>query len=367
MKRYGNLYKEMYDIKNLEIAHKLAKKDKQHYHEVQMIDENPTFYLKKLQKMLINKTYRTSKYKIFYKNDFGKTRKIYKLPYFPDRVAHWACVNVMEPYLLWNFTEDTYSAILYKGVHRCLEKVISDIKRDTKGCQYCLKFDIKHYYQTIDHEILKRRYAKIFKDIDLLWFMYELIDSVQTVDERDRMLIESLYGNGDREIGIPIGNLPSQYSGNLYLSPYDHFVKEQLGAKHYYRYADDIVILAQEKEELWRYFDETKRFMSKYRLIIKDNYQVFPTYERGIDFLGYRIFRDYVLLRKSVCNRMKRRMTNTKRTIEQNGQMTLHQWRSIPCYEGILRYCDSYHLKQKYIRPLEKARIDFYKENIKGG
>ena len=100
MKRYGHLYEKIYDMENLKLAHQHAKKGKGWYAEVQMIDSDPDKYLKELQDMLINKTYHTSEYEVFYKNEHGKTRKIYKLPYFPDRVAQWAILQVIEPYLI---------------------------------------------------------------------------------------------------------------------------------------------------------------------------------------------------------------------------------------------------------------------------
>lgn len=96
MKRYGHLYEKIYDMENLKLAHQHAKKGKGWYAEVQMIDSDPDKYLKELQDMLINKTYHTSEYEVFYKNEHGKTRKIYKLPYFPDRVAQWAILQVIE-------------------------------------------------------------------------------------------------------------------------------------------------------------------------------------------------------------------------------------------------------------------------------
>lgn len=87
MKRYGNLYEQIYDMKNLELAHQNAKKGKGWYKEVKMVDENPEYYLGLLQQMLINKTYHTSEYQTFIKKDSGKEREIFKLPYFPDRIC----------------------------------------------------------------------------------------------------------------------------------------------------------------------------------------------------------------------------------------------------------------------------------------
>ena len=208
MKRYGNLYSQIYDMENLRLAHKNAQKGKGWYKEVKMVNANPDYYLKILQESLMNKTYNTSEYETFVKNDSGKERLIYKLPYFPDRICQWAILQVIEPMLLKNFIPDTFSAIPGKGIHAALHRVEDAIQNDVVGTQYCLKIDAKKFYPSINHDILKQKYRRLFKDKDLLWLLDEIIDSTP----------------GDT--GIPIGNYISQYSGNFYFSQFDHWIKE---------------------------------------------------------------------------------------------------------------------------------------------
>ena len=159
MKRYGNLYSQIYDMENLRLAHKNAQKGKGWYKEVRMVNSNPDYYLKMLQESLINKTYNTSEYETFIKNDSGKERLIYKLPYFPDRICQWAILQVIEPILLKNFIFDTFSAIPGKGIHAALHRVENAIQNDVVGTQYCLKIDAKKLYPTINHDILKQKYG----------------------------------------------------------------------------------------------------------------------------------------------------------------------------------------------------------------
>lgn len=232
MKRYGNLYPKIYDMDNLRLAHKNAKKGKGWYKEVKIIDSDPEKYLTLLQDMLINKTYHTSRYETFIKRSGGKERLIYKLPYFPDRICQWAILQVIEPFLLKTFTADTYSAIPGRGIHLCFYRLKRVMQTDTLGCQYCLKLDVKKYYPSIDHSILKTQYRRLFKDKNLLWLLDEIIDSTP----------------GD--VGIPIGNYLSQYSGNLYLSSFDHWIKEVKRIKYYFRYMDDIIIFGENKSDL---------------------------------------------------------------------------------------------------------------------
>lgn len=145
MKRYDNLYEKIYDIENLRKAHQHAKKGKGWYQEVRMIDENPEYYLGLLQQMLINHTYKTSDYEVFYKTEGKKTRKIYKLPYFPDRICQWAILQVIEPCIINNLTDDTYSAIPKRGIHKALSKLQNAMWNDVPHCQYCLKIDARSY------------------------------------------------------------------------------------------------------------------------------------------------------------------------------------------------------------------------------
>ena len=348
MKRYGNLYSRIYDMDNLKLAHKNAKKGKGWYKEVKMIDEDPDKYLKMLQDMLINKTYQTSEYETFIKKDSGKERLIYKLPYFPDRICQWAILQVIEPILLKTFTDDTYSAIPERGIHKCLHKVEKAMQTDVPGCQYCLKIDAKKYYPSINHDILKTKYRKLFKDDDLLWLLDEIIDSTP----------------GDT--GIPIGTYISQYSGNFYLSAFDHWIKEVKHVKHYFRYMDDIVIFGETKEELHRLLADIREYFKvNLKLKIKGNWQIFPSYVRGVDYVGYRIFLNYKLLRKTTCKQMKKKLTNVNRHRLEGKPLTYSEWCSINSYKGWLIHCDSYRLSQKYIAPVQKYADAYYEFNIK--
>lgn len=289
--------------------------------------------------MLINKTYKTSKYEIFIKNDSGKEREIFKLPYFPDRVCQWAVIQVIEPILISNFTRDTYSSIPKRGIHSCLERITKDINTDLKGTKYCLKIDATKFYPSINHEILKQKYRRIFKDENLLWLIDEIIDSTE----------------GD--IGVPIGNYFSQYSGNLYLSSFNHYAKEELHIKYYYRYMDDIVILMDSKEKLHDLRIKIDNYFKNILLLkVKDNWQVFPTAVRGVDFVGYRIFPKYILLRKSTCKNFKNSMRNINKKVMNEKEITISDLGSIGSYSGWLKYCDSYRLIEKYIIPIIKSK-----------
>lgn len=366
MKRYDNLYEKIYDIENLRKAHQHAKKGKGWYQEVRMIDENPEYYLGLLQQMLINHTYKTSDYEVFYKNEGKKTRKIYKLPYFPDRICQRAILQVIEPCIINNLTDDTYSAIPKRGIHKALSKLQNAMWNDVPHCQYCLKIDARHYYQSVNHEILKEKYSRMFKDNELLWLLGEIIDSITTAEIEDLSAIYLLEEDIDPNTGIPIGNYLSQYSGNYYFSSFDHWIKEEKKVKYYFRYMDDICIFGETKEELHELRKEIDvYFRENLKIRIKDNWQVFPTYVRGVDFLGYRTFLNYTLLRKSTCNDMKRKLTAIRLKVESGNMMNYSEWCCINSYKGWLKWCDSFRLQQKYVVPLLPYADDYYTRNIK--
>lgn len=350
MKRIGNLYSKIYDIDNLRLAHKNARRGKGWYHEVKMINNDPDKYLNKLQHSLINKTYNTSDYITFMRTEGRKVREIFKLPYYPDRICQWAIIQVIEKHLINYVTADTYSAIPGRGVHKALRKICNAVNFDRDRTMYCLKLDVNKYYPSVNHSMLKKILRRIFKDKDLLWLLDEIIDSTE----------------GDT--GIPIGNYMSQWFGNIYLAMFDHWIKEVMSIKYYYRYMDDIVILHSDKGFLHNLLREIQVYFDKeLALKVKKNWQVFPTEIRGIDFLGYRIFPGYCLLRKSTLKNMKCKVNKINKTIAAGNKMNHNQWCSLNSYLGWLIWCDGFRLVCKYIAPLVDTMKQFYEEVIKNG
>lgn len=381
-----DLFNSICSMDNLYRAYQNAKSGKGWYKEVKQIEKRPFYYLAGLQYMLKNHLFKTSEYEIFILNEGKKKRDVYKLPFFPDRIAQWAILQVIEPFLVANMTTDTYSAIPGKGI----QPIVNDLRgyyktkrvdgkkksvwvpsillSDEENTRYCYKIDLHHYYQSINHEVLKQKFRKVFKDPELLWLLDEITDSINTATEED--LIElSLSGEieVDPNTGIPIGNYMSQYSGNFYLSSFDHWVKEELHVKHYYRYMDDVVIFASSKEELHEIHRKVTAYTRDYlHLNIKGNYQIFPTKVRGVDFVGYRFFGEYTLLRKSTAINFKRKMRACRKKMENNIPPTYSEWCSFNSYKGWLGNCDSYRLFKKYMEPLIEYMQDYYEKEVKG-
>lgn len=330
MKRIGNLYGRICDPENIMQAHISARRGKAHYREVQIIDANPRPYIMSISTMLRTHNYRTSQYRVFKKNERGKEREIYVLPYYPDRIVQWAVVRVLEP--IWESTliHQTYSSLKGRGIHHGLLDLHASL-RDEEATRYCLKLDIRKFYPSIDHDIMKRALRRKLKDPEVLELLDEIVDSVP--DDQ----------------GVPIGNYLSQFLGNIYLSQMDHWLKEEKKARHYFRYCDDLVILGDSKEWLHQLRKDIDDYLSnELRLNMKDNWQVFPTRVRGIDFLGYRSFGDRTLLRKSTAMAMKRKM----RWLGERGIYDAHARGSVASYKGWLKWCDAEGLERRHIAPV---------------
>lgn len=367
MKRYGNLFQQIYSIDNLRQAHMNARKGKGWYEEVKAIDSNLEDSLKELREMLVTHRYHTSSYEKFIKRENGKEREIFKLPYFPDRIAQWAIMQVIEPYLIRHMTQYTYSAIPKRGIHLALHDVQEAMRKDVPGCQYCYKFDVRKYYPSINHNLLKQKFRRLFKDVELLWLLDEIIDSISTANIRDMRDIWLLEEDFD-ETGIPIGNYLSQYCGNFYLSSFDHWIREEKRVKHCFRYMDDVIIFGGSKPELRALRRDVEAyFLKELRLQIKDNWQIFPTYIRGVDYVGYRIFLDFTLLRKSSCKAFKKKMAAIRQKTANGQLMNYSEWCAINSYKGWLKHCDSYRLQQKYIAPIQADADRYYQEIVKKG
>lgn len=292
MKRIGNLYDKIISLENLRLADEKARRGKAHTYGVRVHDRNREANIMKLHEALLTQTFKTSPYTVFTIYE-PKERIIFRLPYYPDRIVHHAIMNVLEPIFLRVFTHNTYSCIKKRGIEGCSRATEKAIASFQGKPLYCLKIDIKKFYPSIDHNVLKRLVRRVIKCKRTLWLLDEIIDSAP---------------------GLPIGNYLSQYLANLCLAYFMHWVNEVLpvllgGVTIVVReYADDIVFLSDSKEALHRALPLIRDYISReLNLSVKGNYQVFPIAEnrydrhgRALDYVGYKFFRRQKLMRKCI-------------------------------------------------------------------
>jgi retron-type reverse transcriptase len=336
MKRIGNLYDRICSVENLQLADEKARKGKLRSHGVIKHDRNREQNLIALHEQLKAGVFKTSKYDVFTIHE-PKEREIYRLPYFPDRIVHHAVMNVLEPVWVSIFTADTYSCIKDRGIHAAARKVKTTLQKNPEATKYCLKIDIRKFYLSINHDILKQILRRKIKDIRLLALLDEIVDSVSA--------------------GVPIGNYLSQYFANLYLAYFDHWLKEKKGVKYYFRYADDIVILHHDKQYLHDLFKNMQTYLAEnLKLKIKDNWQVFPVAARGIDFVGYVFYHTHTRLRKSIKQRFCRRLARINKRRKPLSKEEFKQ--SICPWWGWVKYCNSINLIKK-LSKISKYEIVF--------
>lgn len=332
------MFQKVIHIGNLHEGYKQAKKsvnkdNPEKMAQLKHFEENKAELLLKLHNDLKNKTFTTSEYNIYTINDRGKEREIYDLPFYPDRILHWALMLQTEELFNNMFIYDSYAAIKGKGGHKAIKRCRKWLIENPKETKYCLKIDIKKFFPNINQDILYNLVEKKFKDKDLLWLFKDIIYSTES--------------------GLPIGNYTSQYLGNYYTNWFDHFCKHKLKIKYMQKYMDDYIFLSSSKEELrqWKYkMDEY--LDNNLGLKIKGNWQIFSVEERGIDFIGYRNFGKYVLLRKSITTKFKRQMNGYLKFAKYNGYITENMFISINSYKGWLKWCNSHNLYNTYVLPL---------------
>lgn len=332
MKRVGNLYTAVYDMDNLRLADEKAQRGKKNTYGVRRHNRRREANLRKLHEQLKTKSFGTSKYDVYEIRE-KKVRIIYRLPYYPDRIVHHAILNVLEPIWLSVFTYNTYSCIKGRGIEGCARRVDEIIKKYEGRPLYCLKIDIKQFYPSIDHDVLKFIVRKKIKDPDLLWLIDGIIDSAP---------------------GVPIGNYLSQYLANLYLAYFMHWVNERLhievGRTEPFdstEYADDIALFADNKEDLQKAFVLIKKYLAeKLHLTVKSNWQIFPIAEnrydkhgRALDYVGYKFYRKQKLMRKGIKQNMCRQAAKLPEDIDYKSyKIKLAPW------IGWAKHSDSRHL-----------------------
>lgn len=316
MKRHNHLFSKIIEEGNFRQAYCNAIKGKRHKKDVARFMVNWESNLETLRQEVITETYKISKYHHFKLWSGHKWRDIYKLP-IRDRIVQHAIMRVLKPLFIKMFIKDTYSSIEGRGIHKGLKRVKGALT-DVEGTQYCLKIDVKKFYPNIDQTILKNKLVKRFKDKKLLRLLVEIIDS--------------------HPQGVPIGNYTSQYFANFFLSDTDHYIKETLQVKYYFRYCDDIVVLGPTKEYLRTVLDSLKARLTIDNLDIKPNYQIFPVTSRGVDFLGYVSYHTHIRIRK----------VTKKHFIQKKDKPT-----SVASYKGMLMHADCRNLWNKYIKSLK--------------
>ena len=343
MKTYNHLYERVHDFENLYLAYRKARKGKRGREQPAQFERIQEDELLALQDELQTQTFTPGNYHHFFVHD-PKKRLISAAP-FRDRVVHHALYRVIEPIWESRFIYDSYANRVGKGTHRALDQV----QKYARRYKYVLQCDVKQFFASIDHAILRSEFARLIRDEKILWLCDQILKSGEAVLEDE---YEMTWFKGDdlfasaRPRGLPIGNLTSQFWANVYLSRFDHFVKRDLKCAAYARYVDDFLLFADDANTLLGWRAAVIQKMGELRLSLHETRaQVYPT-RTGIPFLGFRIFHEHRLVKRRKIVHFRRKLRGLLLGYA-DGSTSIHKLdASIKGWVNHVRYADSWGLRR---------------------
>lgn len=286
MKRIGNLFEKIVTFENLLLASKKAIRGKKGKHSVASFYFDLENEIIELKRELESGSYRPGPYTQFEILE-PKPRKICS-SVFRDRVVHHAICNYLEPIFEDRAIYDSYACREKKGSHVAVVRC----QKFTRKFAYYLKCDVRKFFESVDHEVLKRLLRRILKDERLL----HLLD----------LIIDHEVPGGQKGKSIPIGNLTSQHFANFYLDGLDHHIKDHLGVRGYVRYMDDFISFSDRKEDLHSLLTEIRTFLNdSLNLKLKEKVTTLAPVTEGVSFLGFRVYPQLIRIKRENLTRLR--------------------------------------------------------------
>lgn len=274
---------------------------------------------------LISGRYTHGSYQSFYVKD-PKLRHIHK-PRVRDRIVHHALVSALTSFFEPIFIHDSYSSRENKGTHRAVKrfrKYAWKLSQNDTRTVWVLQCDIRRFFDSINHKILFTLLGRYVEDEKILLLLEEVIESFET----------------HPGCGIPLGNLTSQLFSNVYMNPFDHFVKETLHGKYYLRYADDFLVVSRDKSYLLSLIPEMRVFLKEnLSLSLHPRKVTLKRWNQGIDFLGYISFPHHAILRPKTKRRILRVIRGKVGEYKRGEIMEEELNQSVQSYKGLLQHC----------------------------
>lgn len=343
MKTYKNLYKRLCSKETLFIAYKKARKGKSKKPSVIEFEKNLIKEIDRLHQELINKTYIPCPLKRFIVRD-PKTRVIHASS-FRDRVVHHAIIIVLNPIYEKLFIHDSFASRINKGTHKAVKRFEYFMRKVARNGTfvknpysnnsvqgYVLKADIRKYFDTVDHEILISIIREKIRDEELIWLIRRVLDNF------------NIFIKGK---GMPLGNYTSQFFANVYLNKLDYFIKHELKAKYYIRYVDDFVILHRSRKRLVCFREKIIEFLKELRLEIHPCKSEIKPLQKGIQFLGYRIFYHHKLLTKRNLYKIKKNIDTQLALLRVELVSRKDVLERLQGWFGYAKWANTYKLREK--------------------
>lgn len=326
MKTHRRLWDQFISAENFDLAVKNAVRGKKSKSAINRFMKNRQENLAALRDMLERGTFTTSHYreKTVYE---PKKRQIYILPFYPDHIVHHALINVLGPIWLKMFVADSYACIPGRGLYSASRRLMDFMR----SYDYVVQCDIRKFYPNMDHKI-----------------MMDIIKR-KIGDRRILALMENIVWSTGGDKNIPIGNLTSQWLGNVYLNELDHYVKQTLYWRGYIRYCDDFCFFGNDKRQLQDIAHQVENFLLAKLGLTFSKCNLQPT-RLGVDYLGYRHFKEFILVRKRTARRVKNRLVNIKiyndKSERARGQ--------IAAAHGWLKWANTYNYQKSVARYIDR-------------
>lgn len=337
MKKLNNIYNLIISKANLYGAARMAARSRRYRPSAADFNFRLEEEIGRLHRELSDKTYRHGAYRLFTIYE-PKERLIAAAP-FRDRVVHHAVHDIIEPVIDRTFIYDSYACRKDKGAHKALDRAQEFLRAN----KFCLHADIRKYFSSIDHRVLRGIIRGRIEDKDTLWLLDEIIDSALTVRS-----------------GLPIGNLTSQFFANLYLNELDYFAKEIMGLKYYVRYMDDFLVFSTSKVYLRDARNALRSFLcARLRLRLHEEKSQIYEVSGGLKFLGFRLYDDFRRLTAKNVRLFRKRLKMQKALLEQGSLSTFRLQDSVRCWAAHSSYAETGTLRLNICNELMKRGASF--------
>lgn len=346
-KKYNNIFYKIFCYDNIDRAIENVYKNKD-----SLIKKEKMLYILENKEYYINEILKNKDICGIYKrattrdSSSNKLRKLYIPKTYPDQIIHQAIIQQTEHCFRRGMYKWSCSSIKDRGPLYASNRLMKILNKKSNNIRWFIHIDICKYYDNIDLSLLKLQLRKLFKDKLLLKLFDKIIDTGATSEDKTR--------------GLPIGNYTSQWLANFYLQGLDHYIKEQLKVPHYFRYADDFILLTSNKKELKNYFFKVKSYLERV-LHLKIHPTTIQKLEytykgvtkgTGINFVGYMHFRNARKIRSRIWKRIRRMFLRTANKYSRFGvktKLTEHFAHSLMSYYGYIKHSNSYLINNKYL------------------
>lgn len=351
MKTYKRLWQPFISKDNWELAYKNSIKKKAQQRQIMEFDKDKENNIERIRQAVISGEFKTSMY--YQKKIYEpKSRDIFVLPYDPDRLVQHAVMNILKPYFINMFIENSFACVEGRGQIKASQKC----QEYTRKYDWCLQCDIHKFFPSIVQNKLSNMLHERFHDRK---FMSVIDNIVYSFDPNNVINYSTELYDYEDGCNEPIGNYCSIWFGNFYLTPLDNLILHSIKPEGYLRYCDDFHLYSNTKYKLLYAKRIIEEFIYDYLRLRFSKANILRTIH-GIDFCGYRHYKDYILVRKSTEKRLIKNMRDIENDLKTHtDQLDIeYVFGYLAAINGILKHAKTNNLREAihYDRVLEEVK-----------